>query len=258
MWRAIREVYLYREMLRNLVSKELRARYKGSILGFLWTLLNPLLMLTVYTIVFSFLMRTPVENYAMFLFVGLLPWNYLSNSIIQGTGSLVHNASLIKKVYFPREVLPLSVVLANLVNYLLSLLVLIPALLIFKIKLTYALLAFPVILVIQTILVVAITFIVAIGNVYFRDLGHITGVMLTVWFFLSPILYSPEMIPENARGFLFLNPATPLIESYRDIFFYGRWPRWDLLGCIALVSIIFLLISLHIFDHLQRRVAEEI
>lgn len=142
MWHQIREVYFYREMLKNLVSKELRARYKGSVLGFLWTFFNPLLMLIVYSVVFSFIMRIETENYAMFLFVALLPWNFLSSSIMQGAASLVQNGSLIKKIYFPREILPLSIVIANLINYLLSLFILIPALIFFKIKITPAILSF--------------------------------------------------------------------------------------------------------------------
>lgn len=258
MWQRMKEIYLYREMLLNLVAKELRARYKGSVLGFFWTFFNPLLMLIVYSIVFSFVMRSSIKNYAMFLFVALLPWNYLANSVLQGAASLVQNASLIKKVFFPREVLPLSVVLANLVNYILSLFILVPALLIFKVKLTAALLAFPVVLGLQTLLVTGITLLVAVGNVYFRDLEHITGVLVTVWFFLTPVLYSPEMMPQEARKFFALNPAAPLIEAYREIFFYGRWPDWGHLGYLALASTAFLFFSLYIFDRLQRAVVEEI
>lgn len=245
-------------MLLNLVAKELRARYKGSVLGFFWTFFNPLLMLIVYSVVFSFLMRSTIKNYAMFLFVALLPWNYLANSILQGAVCLVHNASLIKKVYFPREVLPLSVVLANLVNYLLSLFILVPALLIFRVKLTAAVLAFPVILALQTLLVTGITLLVSVGNVYFRDLQHIMGVLLTVWFFLTPVIYPSEMVPWELQKFFALNPAGPIIEAYRDVFFYGRWPDWGHLGYLTLASIVFFFLSLYIFDRLQRAVAEEI
>ncbi|MDD4169501.1 MAG: ABC transporter permease, partial [Desulfotomaculaceae bacterium] len=115
MWQQIKEIYIYREMLKNLVAKELRARYKGSILGFFWTFFNPLLMLIVYSVVFSFVMRIQTENYTMFLFVALLPWNFISNSIMQGTSSIVQNGALIKKIYFPREVLPLSIILTNII-----------------------------------------------------------------------------------------------------------------------------------------------
>jgi len=258
MWGRLKEIYIYREMLLNLVAKELRARYKGSVLGFFWTFFNPLLMLIVYSIVFSFIMRAGIENYAMFLFVALLPWNYLSNSILQGAASLVQNASLIKKVYFPREVLPLSVVLANLVNYLLSLLILIPALLLFKVRLTSALLAFPLVLFAETLLVASLALLVSVGNVYFRDLEHITGVFMTIWFFLTPVLYPVEMVPSDVRKFFTLNPAAPLIEAYRDIFFEGTWPDWRVLLYLALGYLLLFYISLLAFERWQRAVAEEV
>lgn len=254
----LREIYAYREMLINLVAKELRARYKGSILGFLWTFLNPLLMLIVYSIVFSFITRSNIKNYAMFLFVALLPWNYLSTSLLQGAGSLVHNANLIKKVYFPREVLPLSVVLANLVNYLLGLFILIPALLVFRVRLTSALLAFPLVLLAETFLVAALALLVSVGNVYFRDLEHITGVFLTMWFFLTPVLYPPDIIPESVRTVFALNPMTPLITAYRDVFFNGVWPDMEMLGVLTLGYFLLFLGSLVAFERWQRGVAEEV
>ncbi len=258
MLQRLNEIYSYREMLINLVAKELRARYKGSVLGFFWSFFNPLLMLIVYSIVFSFVMRSGVKNYPMFLFVALLPWNFLTHSVLQGATSLVRNASLIKKVYFPREVLPLAVVLANLVNYLLSLLVLIPALLIFKVRLTAALVAFPLILALQTVLVTGLTLVVAIGNVYFRDLEHIIGVLMTVWFFFTPVIYPMQMVPKEVQPFFALNPAAPIIEAYRNVFFYGKWPDWHRLAYLALGSLIFLILMLFAFERSQRAVAEEI
>jgi len=258
LWRRLKEIYAYRELLANLVAKELRSRYKGSVLGFFWTFFNPLLMLVVYTVLFSYVMRAGIEKYAMFLFVALLPWNYLANSVLQGAACLVQNSSLIKKVYFPREVLPLSVVLTNMVNYLLSLFILIPALLIFKVRLTAALAAFPAVLLAQTLLVASLALLVSAANVYFRDLEHITGVLLTVWFFLSPVLYPVDMVPEGARKFFVLNPATPIVEAYRDIFFKGTWPDWGGLAGVAGACAVLLAVCWWVFDRLQRGVAEEI
>jgi ABC-2 type transport system permease protein len=254
----LKEIYLYREMLKNLVAKELRARYKGSVLGFFWTFFNPLLMLIVYSLVFSFVMRVQTENYAMFLFVALLPWNYFATSVLQGAASLVQNSSLIKKIYFPREILPLSVVLTNLVNYLLSLFILIPALLIFKVDLTLALIAFPAILIVETLLVASLTFLVAIANVYFRDLEHIMGVLMMAWFFLTPVLYPADLIPQNAKFIFNLNPATPIIEAYRSIFYAGKWPQWDVLGYLTIGLLVLVIISLVVFGRFQKTVAEEI
>lgn len=257
-WEQVRELYAYREMLRNLVSKELRARYKGSWLGFLWTFANPLLMLAVYSFVFSFVMQVTIEHYAMFLFVALLPWNYLVQSVLQAAASIVQNAGLVKKVYFPRAVLPLSVVMANLVNYLLSLLILIPALALSGVPLTWSIAAFPAVLLAQTLLVSGLALLVAVGNVFFRDLEHIAGVLMNVWFFLTPIFYDITIVPDKMKPLFQLNPVTPMIVAYRSIFFYGEWPDWAALGRLIAGGSLFLLASLHLFVRAQRTVAEEI
>ncbi|HAU32591.1 MAG: ABC-2 type transporter [Desulfotomaculum sp. 46_296] len=258
MRRQVREIYEYREMLKNLVAKELRTRYKGSVLGFLWTFFNPLFLLIIYSTVFSFVMRVQIENYTMFLFVALLPWNYLASSVLQGLVSIVQNGSLVKKIYFPREVLPLSIVMTNLINYLLSLLILLPALIIFKVRLTPALFAFPLILGVETLLVASLVLLLSVANVYFRDLEHIAGIIITAWFFLTPVFYPASIIPLKLKAFFYLNPITPVIESFRNVFFYGTWPEWNSLGILALGSLILLFLSLAIFEHFQKAVAEEI
>jgi ABC-2 type transport system permease protein len=257
-WEQIKEIYLYREMLRNLVLKEIRARYKASVLGFLWTFANPLLTLGVYTIVFSVVLKSNIQHYSMFLFVALLPWNYIAMSITQGTTSLVGNVSLVKKIYFPRAILPLSLVLANMVNYLLGLIILIPALAISHINFTVALVAFPAVLAVETLLVTSLTLLVAVGTVYFRDLEHIIGIFLMLWFFLTPIVYSIDTIPAKMRRIFSLNPASPIINAYRAIFFYGRWPDWATLGWLALGLVLLLIVCWFAFMRLQRTVAEEI
>jgi len=254
----IKELYIYREMLFTLVIKEIKVKYKGSILGFFWSLGNPLLMLIVYSIVFSFIMRIKIKNYAIFLFVALLTWNYFTSSILQASGSLIYNSSLIKKIYFPREILPLTAVFVNLINYLLSLLILIPALIIFKIKITFSILAFPLILLTQTLLLIGISLLVSIGNVYFRDLAHIIEIFITIWFFLTPVIYPLEMIPEKFKSLFMLNPAVHIIEGYRNIFFYGTWPKWQNLGYLFLISCIFVIFSFYFFEKFQKGIAEEI
>jgi lipopolysaccharide transport system permease protein len=258
LFKYITELYYYREMLKNLVTKELRARYKGSVFGFLWTFFNPLLILVVYSVVFSFVMRVQMDHYSMFLFIGLLPWNYLATSVQMGVTSVVSSSGLIKKTYFPREMLPLSIVISNLINYLLSLFILIPALLIVKIPLTIALLSFPIILIIQTILVVGLTLLLSAANVYFRDLEHITGVVIMAWFFFTPIIYPMEMVPDEIKSLFALNPMLPVIKAYQDIFFYQKFPDWSNLGIFTVGSIIFFLFALTVFRKLQKNFAEMI
>lgn len=258
MFQHLKELYTYREMFKNLVAKELRARYKGSILGFLWTFINPLMMLVVYSIVFSFIMRSNIEHYSMFLFVGLLPWTYFQTSVIMGNSSIVGNANLIKKIYFPRAILPLAVVASNLINYILCLFILIPALLVFNIKLTVALTAFPLVLLVQTLVVIALTLFVAAANVYFRDLEHITGVLLMAWFFLTPILYNMSMVPEEVKPYFALNIMTPVIEAYQSIFYYGQFPDFASLGRMAVLFTGILVCSFALFYRLQKTFAEEL
>ncbi len=258
LWQEFAEIYRYREMLRNLVARDLRARYKGSLLGFLWTFVHPLLMLAVYTFVFSFVLRIGGENFAMFLFVGLLPWQFHVQSLTIGSTCLVDNANLLKKIYFPRSVLPLATVYANLVNYLLTLIVLVPALLLSGIALTVAVSAFPLVVAVQTVLVTGFTLLFAIGNVYFRDLQHLVTVLVNLWFFLTPVFYGLEMVPASLRPVFLLNPVTPLIEAYRAIFLFGRWPHWPSLGAVALAGTAFALVSMAVFVYAQRRLAEEL
>ena len=254
----LRALYRYREMLRNLVARELRARYKGSVLGFLWTFVNPLMMIMVYTFVFSTVLKTDQEYFSLFLFVGLLPWNYTIQSVLQGAAVMVQNANLVKKVYFPRVLLPLSVVITNLVNYLLSLLILLPALLVGKGVIPATAVAFPVVLLVQTLLLMGLVMLLSIGNVYFRDLEHITAVVTNLWFFLTPIFYSMELVPTHLRTVFLANPMTLIIESYRSILFVGEWPNWLQLGILAGCSLVFLVGSFLVFQRAQRWSAENL
>lgn len=255
---TIRELYQYREMLKNLVAKELRQRYKGSVLGFLWTFLNPLLMLVIYSIVFSTIMRINIKNYSMFLFVGLLPWTFFSTSVLISAGSIVNNANLIKKIYFPREVLPIAVAFTGLINYLLSLLILIPALIVFKIKITAAVFVLPLIIVLQLMMVLGFAFLVSSLNIYFRDLEHILGVFMTAWFYITPIIFPLQMVPEKFLWLVNLNPVAPLMLAYQDIFYYGVFPKWQSLTYVLLFSLAILFAGIIIFGRLKRNFAEEI
>ncbi|MDA8233794.1 MAG: ABC transporter permease [Clostridia bacterium] len=258
MLKTLCELYKYREMLKNMVTKELRQRYKGSVLGFLWTFLNPLLMLVIYSIVFSTIMRIDIENYSMFLFVGLLPWMFFSTSVLISTGSIVNNGNLIKKIYFPREILPISVAITGLVNFLLSLIILVPALLFFKMEITVAIFTLPVIIVLQLIMVLGFTLFVSSLNVYFRDLEHILGVLMTAWFYVTPIIFPLQMVPTKFLWLVKLNPVAPLMFAYQDIFYYGVVPKWESLGNVFIFSVASLMIGMLTFGYLKRNFAEEL
>ncbi|MFS0838718.1 acyltransferase family protein [Paenibacillus sp. 1P03SA] len=256
--RPLRDIYQYREMLRNLVLKDLRTRYKGSALGFLWTFMNPLLMLGVYAAVFSFIMKADIPHFPLFILVALLPWNFFSQSVTGGARSLLNHAELMKKVYFPREVIPLSVIGSNLVNYLLTLIILVPALWLSGIPFASTLSAFPLILLVQTLLILPIVMLTALGTVYLRDLEHIVNVIMVVWFYLTPVLFPLSLIPDSFRWIFDYNPMTPIISSYRDIFLYGQWPDFGLLLPMLLVLIVINAGVLAVFSLLQKHVVEEI
>lgn len=254
----IKELYKYREMLKNLVKKDLKTRYKGSILGFLWTFVNPLLQLVVYTVIFSTIMRMNIDKYPMFLFVGLLPWIFFSTSIQVGAGSIVGNKDLIKKVYFPREVIPISVATSGLMNLIFGFIILFPALILFKIELNFTLIYLPFIIIVEYIFTLAFSILFSAVNVYFRDLEHILGIIIMAWFYFTPIIFPIEMIPQKYLKLLFLNPMTPIIIDFRNILYSGKAPDLLILGTSFIASVLFLIFSYSVFKVLQKNFAEEI
>ena len=228
----------YRELIKNLVIRDLKVRYKNSVLGVLWSLLNPLLMTLVFTIVFTLMIpNSDQPNYPVFFMCGFLPWTFFSTSVTGATGSIVNNAHLIKKVYFPREILPLAEVLSNLVNFLLALVVLFGMLLVLRMRLTPALLMLPFTILAQTIFTVGMAFLLSTANVFYRDTRHILEVVLQAWFFLTPIFYPITILPKsqvllgvtvNIQLWMRrLNPMASLIDSYRNILYQGVPTGWD-------------------------------
>ncbi|WP_245581108.1 ABC transporter permease [Paenibacillus ginsengihumi] len=245
-------------MLKGQILSNLRTRYKGSFLGFLWTFVNPLLMLCVYATMFSTIMRVDMENYVMFLFVGLLAWTMFQSSVLDSVNIIVGNSNLVKKIYFPREILPIAQVLATVVNYFLSLFILIAALYITGIHLTINIIYLPLIVLIQTIFALGLAFLVSSLNVYFRDLNHILGIVMMAWFYFTPVLYNSEMIPDKFKSLFQLNPMATLIMSYQDVFFKGTAPNLNALMNVSITSIVVLLLGWGIFNLLNKGFAEEV
>ena len=184
-----KNLYHYRELLKTNIQKEIRGKYKGSFLGILWSFLNPLLMVLVYALVFPYIMRTNVENYLIFLIVAIIPWNFFTTCITTGCNCVWINGGIIKKVYFPREILPVSVILAGLINFLISCIIILVFVLFSGLGITPLILLFPVVLLIQCIILLGISFILSAGTVYIRDLEHIIGVILMAAFYATPIVY---------------------------------------------------------------------
>jgi ABC-type polysaccharide/polyol phosphate export permease len=250
------ELCRYRSLIRHLTVRELKARYRGSLLGFLWTFLNPLFLLTVYALVFKVFFRIQMENYAVFMFVGLLPWIWFSSSIMEGTNSIIAGGSLVTKVLFPLQVLPTVKVFSALLNYLFSLPILFGFLWFYGIPLGGSLLFFPLVLLIQWVFIQALALILSALNVLYRDVQHLVANFLTFWFFLTPILYPLTQVPERFRLLLFLNPQTGFSMAYQDLFFYGRSPSLEQLGLLFIGSVLLWAISIFLFEHHKESFAE--
>ena len=253
-----KELYKYRELLRTNVKKEIRGKYKGSFLGVLWSFVNPLLMTLVYAIVFPFLLRSTTPHYVTYLVIGILPWNWFTTIVAQGTTTFLSNAGIIKKVYFPREILPISVVTSGLVNFLISLLIIALFLICSRIGFSWYIVFLPLIILIQYIFSLAVVFFTSAIDVYVRDSEYIINFFVTMLFYATPVLYSTTLFPEKYRWLLYLNPMTSIINAYRDIFYYKQMPNFKLLIPIFIFSFILLLIGFVIFRKLKRGFAEEV
>ncbi len=260
----LKEIYDYREMIFSLVRKELRGRYKGSALGFLWTFINPLLQLLVYTLVFSVIMRSGIEQYYIFLFVALVPWMFFSSALTGGATCVITSQDMIKKIYFPREVLPISYITSGFVNMILTYIVVFIVLVISGFGLNFkALLFLPIIMIIEYFLALGIAFLASALSVYFRDLQYILSIISMAWQFLTPVMYGQEMVEsqlENHPVFLYiwnLNPTTPMINAYRDILYYKRVPELNTLISAVVLGAIVLIIGYISFGKLQKRFAEQ-
>lgn len=256
---TIKELYSYREMIFSLVKRDLRGRYKGSVLGFLWTFLNPLLQLAVYTVVFSVIMRSDIEKFYLFLFVALVPWLFFGTCLSGGASCIWAQQDMVKKIYFPREVLPLSYAISQFINMLLSFLVIFVVLVFSGIGINFrAILYLPLIMIIEFILGLGITFIVSAVTVYLRDLEYVMGIVQMVWMYMTPVLYSIEMVPEELQGIFALNPMTSIIVAYRDILYYKEIPDVSTLLQAGILGILVLAIGILTFGKLKRNFAEEL
>lgn len=258
MFSRFKEVYRYREMLFLTVKKDLRSRYRGSVLGFLWTFINPLLQLVVYSIVFPHLLRVSEEHYSMYVFSGLLPWIYLTSSLQIATTCITGNSNLVKKIYFPRIILPLSVSLTGVVNLCFGLVILLAALCFEGIFPSVYLAFLPVVLLVQFLFVSGICFILSSAYVYFRDLEHIVSIVTMAWFYLTPVVFTLNTFPPTLKWIMDINPMTSLISAYRDIFLYKRALSLSALFPAIAVSALLFIFGASLFGRMEKRFAEEI
>lgn len=241
------EVFKYRSLLYNLTVNELKLRYRRSVLGFVWTLLNPLLMMTVMTLVFSRVMRFDTADYSVMLLAGLLPWTFFSQSINLSLMSIVGKGALLKKVYIPKAVIPLSAVLATLINSSLAFVPLLAITVFIGHPLTPAVLFVPVSLLMLAVFAIGWSLLFSCLYVYFRDFGHMTEVLLQAWFYASPIIYSLDMVPPQYRTAFSLNPVSYFIECFRAPIFNGALPDLRTIGIAAISAVVSLIVGVIVF-----------
>lgn len=256
---TFKEIFNYREMITSLVRKDLRGRYKGSVLGFLWTFINPLLQLLVYNMVFSIILRAGVEKFYLYLFVALIPWIFFSAALTGGAVSVISQKDLINKIYFPREVIPISYVTSCFVNMVLSFIVVIAVSLISGVRPTLlALLCLPIIMLVEYVLAIGMALIVSALTVYLRDLEYILGIISMAWMYATPICYPLSMVPDKYKNLFRLNPMTDIIGAYRAILYDGKVPELSTLWTSVVLGLVCMIAGFLIFGKLKKHFAEEL
>lgn len=257
--KLIKEIYDYRDMIISLVRRDLKGRYKGSALGFMWTFINPFLQLIVYTFVFSVVMRSGIKDYYLFLFVALIPWIFFSTCITGGATCVWSQQDMVKKIYFPREVLPISFVTSQFINMLFSFIVVFIVLLVSGKGLCLPTLPYLIpVMLLEYMLALGVAFIFSSVTVYLRDMEYVLGILAMALQFLTPIMYSSDMVPKKILPIFNLNPMTPIINAYRDILYYQKVPEMGTMLHGSELSIILLIIGIVVFGRLKRRFAENL
>jgi homopolymeric O-antigen transport system permease protein len=263
MFHNLARLVRYRGLIQSLVARELKARYRGSVLGFFWSFINPLLLLLVYSFIFKYVMPAKAEGaepYALFMFCGILPWTWFSSSLTESAGVLIAGSNLIKKVLFPAEILPIVTVVANMIHFFLGLPILAAFLVWYRAPLTVTeLLWFPVIVFVQLEFTLALALVLSALTVHFRDIRDILANLLTLWFFATPIIYPYFNAPPFAKKFLNLNPFAHLAISYQEVLFFpGPFGHWKWLLALGVASAAFFLFGYFVFDRLRDTFAEEV
>ncbi len=254
----MRDLYNYRELIRNLVLKDLKLKYRDSVLGFLWSLANPLLLILVYSFVFGHILRGGPPDFAYFLMVGILPWNFFAQSLMMSTGSIIDNGNLLRKVALPMEVFPVTTVLFNLAQFVLALAVFFPmAWWFFQVPAAWSWLSFLPIVALHVLFTLGMCFFVSTATVFYRDVRHFTEIFIMLIFWLTPIIYDVESAPPALKAVLYMNPLSYFILAYQDALYHNVFSslgRWTAITSLALASLV---LGCMIFAAWKTRFAEE-
>jgi homopolymeric O-antigen transport system permease protein len=287
MFERIKEIWSYRGLIRTLVIRDLKVRYKSSFLGYLWSFIKPLALMIVLSIVFSFVLKMQADGpFPLFMIIGLMPWIFAATSLMEGTVSIVGNADLVRKIYFPREIYPITAVLANLVHFVFTMPLLLGLLVFYSITqgipITWPILIVPAIVFVQILFLIGVCMPLAALNTYYRDTSHIVEVIINIWFYLTPIVYPLAYIQKNVfldlgiadifkRALLWLYQANPMagfIMAYRYAFMHGVQPNnpelggypflWPYVISTLVITVLSLVIGFKIFQRYDDRIADEI
>lgn len=243
-------------MLYNFIYRDLNARYKGSIFGFFWVFINPLCQLIIYSTVFSFVFKVGISNFPLYVFVALIPWFFFTFSMQRASTCIYENKEIVKKIYFPRVIIPFSIVTAALINMIYSFIIILLYILVSPAHLSIYAILLPFIIIPNYLFVSAISIIISAVSVYFRDVEYIIGLVTMAWFYGTPIVYSLDIVPEHFRFLYSLNPMTHIIGYYRDILYFNKFPELSSIMISTAIFAIFFIVALFIFSNLQRKFAE--
>jgi ABC-2 type transport system permease protein len=256
---TLASLYHYRTLIKNLVFKDLKLKYRGSVFGFLWSLVNPLLMIIVYTVAFTFILGIRSKGFVFYVMLGQLSWTFFASSASMSTGAIVDNAGLLKSVLFPRAILPIGTVLFNLAQYLLTTIVFLPAMLLwYHVPLSAPMLLYPVFLALQALFTMGIALILATSTAFFRDVRHLLEVTLAVMFWTTPIVYELQHVPGTLRLLLLLSPVTPFVLAYQKLFFYREWPEPTVFLLTALYALGAFIVGATIHMEFEDRFTEQL
>ena len=247
-----------RDLLQTLVARDMKLRYKRSVMGFAWSLLNPLAQLLVFGFVFTRVLPLHIQNYPVFLFSGLLPWSWFSGALFEATDAIVGNRELIRRPGFPIAVLPVITLLSHLVHFVLAVPVLLLFILAAKITLTWTILALPLIIIIQFVFMLSLAYLLSTIHVTFRDTQYLLNILLLLGFYLTPVFYDSTAVPPKSQLIYSLNPMYHLINAYRSILLHGMWPDFVSISLVGAASLILLLIGYRYFHNTSSQFVEEL
>lgn len=251
-------LFRYSELVKNLVKRDFKVRYRNSVLGFLWALFNPLAMMVILTLVFSVLLKSSIENFPVFLLLGLLPWRFFTIGTSSAMWSIVGNPGLVTKVYFPREILVLSSNLANFIGIILEFAALFPLLLFLGVKVTWLVFLLPLVLAVEFLLVFGLSLALASLNIFYRDIGQLWEIALQIGFFLTPIFYSATLIPKRYLQVYSLNPMMRVVELARKLLYYESLPTLEDAAVTFGAALLFFAVGFIVFRVFEPRFAEEV